>query len=565
MSSLHQLGRYRIEEDKGSRGEAHAYKAFDMVRKRTVLLLTLKPETAANHQRVGRILQNAQAVSELVHPRLGWVWETGSEDGMTYVAERFVNGPSLRERLDESGPLSWGEALQVVEQVAQGLDFLHTRGRVHGALRPENIILSSEVGGVLGGLGVPEAALTLADVETTPEAGNNAREDAAAGPDSEAQPTESAVPQKSRLPERFAAAPYTAPEIWMGEPPSPASDQYALACILVEMLSGAALFGGENVTEICERSLEGPTLPAVWPEDTPWQVEPALERALAQQPAERFASAGDFAAAPERLAARSTNNEEERRRREAQRQARLQAEAQARRQAEEAQRQAALERARREVEEQARREAEAQAAAAAMTATMNLPAEGAEMVGLAAPAETPVPEPRTRKLSPTPSAEATSPQAERQGAASRRLGWPAGAGIVVLLALAWLWGSGRLSGGAGATPTAAASPAATQPALAAPSATASDTPTIEPSVTSSETPAPSPTLTARPTRTATRTSTPTITLSPTATTRAIITRRPPPPRAPPAENPLAREYPKRGIAACLPYPKNFLEWGKIYP
>jgi serine/threonine protein kinase len=527
MSSLRQLGRYRIESFNGSRGEADAYRAFDMIRKRTVLLLALKPETAANQQKLGRILHNAQAVSELVHPRLGWVWETGYEDGVTYVAERFVNGPSLRERLDEGGALGWDEASQVLEQLAQGLDFLHSRGRVHGALRPETITLSPEVGAVLGGLGVPEAPLTLADLETAEEPGTAPQNQDDSGPGDGGPPAQMPIPEDNRPPERFAAAPYIAPEIWMGEASSPAADQYALACIFVEMVSGKPLFAGANASEICERSLEGPTLPAIWPAGTPWQIEPVLERALAQQPAERFASAGDFASAPARMAARTMSSEDERRQREAQRQTRLEAEAQARRQAEDAERQAALERARREVEEQAHREAEPQAA------TVSLPALASASAGAADVPTSPTHEARRRAPARAADGQMALAEKTRSQPAARWLRWPVWAGVILLLALAWLWGSGRLSGGGiAATPTASSSPVITQPALAAPSATASEPPTTEPSATSTETPKPSPTFTRRPTNTATQIASPTVTPTATQTVRPFITRRPPPTREP---------------------------------
>lgn len=538
MSSLSQLGRYRIEAYKGSRGEADVYRAFDMIRKRTVLLLTIKPETAANPQKLNRILHNAQAVSELVHPRLGWVWETGAEDGVTYVAERFINGPSLRERLDEGDPLDWEEASQALEQLAQGLDFLHSHGRVHGALRPENITLSPDVGAVLSGLGVPEAPLTLADLEAPADTEINSSSQASAEFDNGGTPAGQPAPEAGLTPgryaaARYAAAPYTAPEVWMGEAPSPAADQYALACVLVEMLSGKPLFGGADASEICERSLEGPTLPAIWPEGTPWQIEPALERALAQQPAERFASAGDFAAAPARLAARTLNSESERRQREAQRQARLEVEAQARRQAEEAERLAALERARREVEEQARQAAVAQESAAQAAAVSA--AAVAAAVATAPPETTPdgkakESQPGEGRRRPQPhvaTGSAALPATERPRSAVRWARWPIVAGALLLLALAWLWDSGRLPG-SGLTATSTTGPVVTQPALAPTSSVT----TAAPTTAFSETPEPSLTFTPRPTATATRRPTRTPTITATATVTPTETRRPTPTRTP---------------------------------
>jgi serine/threonine protein kinase len=453
MTAPQQLSQYRLEALLTSDRYGEIYRAVDSVRRRTVALRLLRVEEIGDVAAVSRFMQQALRAADLVHPRLAWVWEVGEAEGRYYLVERFVNGPTLAQRLAERGPLSWEEAQAAMAQLAQGLDFAHGRGFDLGAVRPQNIWLSPGLGLALG------------------------------------------LPPNRPIEQREEAL-YTAPELWQGRPHTPASDQYALACVLGEMLTGQPLFDAPTIDEIQARHLGELELPHSLPPDAPWQVELALERALSQRPGERYANSAELAEAPAKLALRGAGDETERERRAALAQTRKLADEQAHRLAEEAARLAALEQARRELEEQLRR-----------------PPPPPETPALQVqPTSEPLPPPE--ELAAPPRAALTD---QWRHTGDRRRSWIAWAGLAaVLLILAGLWLSGRLPGvnplAASLTPspTPAASETLRPTGNPSPTASLTHTATLTPSTTSTHTPIATPTRTPTLTATATETLTPTL-------------------------------------------------------
>jgi serine/threonine protein kinase len=463
MTIPDQLSQYRLEIQLGSDRYGETFRAVDTVRRRTVALRLLRVEQIGDAAAVEQFVQQAQRAADLVHPRLAWVWEAGEDEGRHYLVERFVNGPSLARRLAESGPLGWEEAQTAIAQIAQGLDFAHGRGFDLDAVRPQNIYLSPELGAVLGGLGL---ALGL--------------------------------PPNRPIEDREEAL-YTAPELWQRRLHSPASDQYALACVLAEMLSGRPLFDAPSVDEIHQRHLEELQMPHSFPAGTPWQVELALERALSRQPGQRYANAAEFAEAPAILAQRGAGDEHERERRAALAQARKLAEEQAHRLAEEAARLAALEQARRELEEQVRRVAQPPAE----PDTPTLPAQPGD--GPPADSETHL----------EPHLEAGPSRPRRPAGKGRRwVAWALGAAFILALAGLWLNGRLPLPGPLSATAT--------------PTPTLTATYTLRPTSSPSPTASPTHTATVSPSPTATRTQTPTASTTPTLSASPTQTEQPTP-------------------------------------
>lgn len=493
MVSPERVGHYRIEVRLFDHPGADVFLAVDTVRKRSVTLWVLKQEIFPDRAAELRFFRKAQSASDLIHPHLAWVWETGEADGNQFIVERHIEGPTLRRHLQENGPLSWDEASAAIEQLAQGLDFAHKHGNIHGGIRSELIYISRQLGAVLGGFGAPGPA---AHDLTTAEAD-------------------------------LAGASYWAPELWHGEHPSPASDRYALACVFAEMLGGCPPFAGSSAEAIRDAHHGSPTLPAVWPAGTPLEIEPALERGLAKEPARRYETAVDLAAAPTRLAASGGLTAAERAEREALRLRRLEAAELARREAEETARNEALLQARRELEEQipytaAELEAEAIAAPAPACAKpepeMDSAARGirTETHPPADPEHEPAPEITAADTPPTP----------RRAARRRRTlsAWVSRILVAaILIGAAWaVYSWGWLPGAPPTAPTAAAT-AETLPAVAATAtSTIPPTPTASPSPTPTQTSTPTPTI--RPSNTPSRT--PTQTATPTSTPILTNTRRP---------------------------------------
>ena len=273
MTELKRLGKYSIETRIGSGAYADVYKALDHL-KRTVALKVLKPSLLEDTEARARFVLEAQAAAGLFHPHIATVLDLDEDQGYTFLAMRYVDGPSLAQQLKENGALPWQEALHITRQIAEALDFAHQQGLVHRDVKPGNILLGKTEGAVLTDFGLVRA-MENSGVST----------------------------QSGMTP---GTLPYIAPEIWKGEPAGPTADQYALACVLAEMLTGKVLFAGNTPFALIHKHThEPPPLPEAWSAGVPDGLAQALRRALAKEPAERFASASEFArslAAPEKAA-----------------------------------------------------------------------------------------------------------------------------------------------------------------------------------------------------------------------------------------------------------------------
>ena len=268
MKTITQLGRYQIEAHLGAGAYADVYRALDSTLKRTVALKVLKPALMADLNAFGRFVQEAQVAANLFHPQIATVLDMGEADGHYYLAMRYVDGQSLDRVLAEGGAMRWSQALKIFEQVGDALEFAHKKELVHRDVKPQNIIISDEEGAVLTDFGLVRA-LASSGMTTTG--------------------TMLGTPH------------YMAPEIWEGEQAGPAADQYALACILVEMLTGKVLFDGRTPPAVMGKHFKPPGLPVSWAEGVPAGIDVILRKALAKNPTERYANLEDFSAALENL------------------------------------------------------------------------------------------------------------------------------------------------------------------------------------------------------------------------------------------------------------------------
>ena len=321
---LKNLGRYEIEDPLGSGAYADVYKALDTALERTVALKVLKPALMADEEAFARFLKEARTLANLMHPHIAWVWDLGQADGRYFLAMRYVDGPSLDKLIAQEGCVGWKKAWAITEQVASALSFAHGRGLVHRDVKPQNIIVSPGEGAVLTDFGL---------VKAMEASGLSTRSGAIIG-----------TPQ------------YIPPEVWKGQSSGPAADQYALACVLVEMLTGQRLFDAPTPPAVMLKHFQPTDLPAQWPQETPEEISTILQKALAQEPTERYASIEDFVKAPASLSHQQARRKamEEEARQAAEEKARREAQEHQRRQAKEMERKAEEER-KRQAEELARR------------------------------------------------------------------------------------------------------------------------------------------------------------------------------------------------------------------
>jgi serine/threonine-protein kinase len=207
-----QLGRYRIETLIGTGGMASVYRAFDTVLQRPLAIKVLERtlESAGVDE---RLLREAQTASALSHSNICTVYEIGSENGLTFIAMEFVDGPALAGTL-ATGSLSVDDTLRYGIALASALAHAHERGVIHRDLKAANVILSSSSHPKIVDFGLARRLdAVMADAPTL----------------------ESLAPAGSAIGTPYAMA----PEQVRGAPADARSDVWALGAALYEMVSGS--------------------------------------------------------------------------------------------------------------------------------------------------------------------------------------------------------------------------------------------------------------------------------------------------------------------------------------
>jgi hypothetical protein len=246
---------------------ATVYLAEDLMLRREVALKLLHPDLASTVGRE-RFLREIDITSRLIHPNILPLHDAGEADGRLFYAMPFVEGESLRQRIEREGQLPVPDAIGILQDVAAALNHAHACGVIHRDVKPENILLAAGKA-VVADFGIAHAL------------------DAAGGERLTASGLALGTPG------------YMSPEqASPGARLDPRSDIYALGCVAYEMLAGAPPFTGPTSQSILARHAVDSVPPlrtvrAAVPE----RVERAVLRALAKVPADRFASASEFAAA----------------------------------------------------------------------------------------------------------------------------------------------------------------------------------------------------------------------------------------------------------------------------
>jgi TolB-like protein/Flp pilus assembly protein TadD/tRNA A-37 threonylcarbamoyl transferase component Bud32 len=261
------LGSYEIVRELGRGGMAVVYLARDHKHHRAVALKVLLPELAATLG-ADRFLREIRIAAGLTHPHILPLHDSGEAAGLLYYVMPYVEGQSLRARLEREGPLPLDEALQIARQVLAALGYAHAHGILHRDIKPENILLDSDHA-VVADFGIARAV-------------------SAAG---EATLTETGLAVGTPV--------YMSPEQARAEPQLDGrSDLYSLGCVLYEMLAGSPPFMGATPRAVIARHALDPlpSLRTVRP-GVPEAVERTVARALAKVPADRFADAQQLASA----------------------------------------------------------------------------------------------------------------------------------------------------------------------------------------------------------------------------------------------------------------------------
>lgn len=265
-------GRYQIERELGQGGMAVVFLARDLKHDRRVALKVLRPEVSAS---LGpeRFLREIKLAAGLAHPHILPLHDSGEADGLLYYVMPFAEGESLRERLVREGRLSLGPALAIFGEVADALGYAHAQGVVHRDIKPENILLAA------GHAVVSDFGIALA----IRAAGGGRRTTAGVA---------------------IGTPEYMSPEQGAADADVDGrSDIYSLGCVLFEMLVGRPPFSGSAQTVLAQQVATPPPSLRVTAPEVPPAVAAAVDRALAENPADRYATAAAFAADVERHSA----------------------------------------------------------------------------------------------------------------------------------------------------------------------------------------------------------------------------------------------------------------------
>jgi DNA-binding beta-propeller fold protein YncE/tRNA A-37 threonylcarbamoyl transferase component Bud32 len=239
------LAGYRLDALIARGGMGIVYRATHLALDRPVALKVIARQFADDERFRDRFLRESQLAARLDHPAVVPVFDAREEDGELIVAMRLIEGGDLKKRIESSGPLPPAEAVALLDQIAGALDAAHAAGIVHRDVKPHNIMLEGErayltdfgLAKALGDSGVLSGASIVGTVE------------------------------------------YMSPEQWRGEQIGPPADVYSLGCVLYEALTGVVPYArqaGEAEPEM-PKGLDG-----------------VIERAVAKDPAERYASAGEL-------------------------------------------------------------------------------------------------------------------------------------------------------------------------------------------------------------------------------------------------------------------------------
>jgi serine/threonine protein kinase len=255
-----QVGNYAIEEEIGRGGMGVVYRARDLALQRDVALKVLAPGLTNDSTARSRFQREIKSAVAMEHPHVVPVYDAGFEDGRFYLAMRYVRGRDLWHVLEERGPLPEVRAMRLVGQIASALSSCHEQGVIHRDVKPQNVLVWN-----------------------------------AGGDDEHAFLTDfgiaKAVDEVRRLTSMGALGTrgYMAPELVDGAEPTPACDQYSLACVAFELLTGHLPFSDDDDVD-----LDFPRPLALYAPGTSASVRETVERGLARDPNKRFPDVRSF-------------------------------------------------------------------------------------------------------------------------------------------------------------------------------------------------------------------------------------------------------------------------------
>src|SRR3954453_4364902 len=264
-----EIAGYRIESLIGRGGMAVVYRAEDTRLGRKVALKLLSPQLADNEEFRQRFIRESRLAASLDHPNIVPIYEAGEADGQLFIAMRYVVGSDLKGLLTEGGPLPDDRTLRLLGQIADALDAAHRAGLVHRDVKPANVLVAAalESGRYASG-----GHVYLTDFGLTKRSAEMSAGLTGTG-------------------HFLGTVDYVSPEQIQGKQAGPATDVYALGCVLYECLTGQLPYRRDDDAALLWAHLVElpPPVTAIRPE-LPGAVNAVVTRAMAKDPADRSGS-----------------------------------------------------------------------------------------------------------------------------------------------------------------------------------------------------------------------------------------------------------------------------------
>ncbi len=263
------LGGYELQELIGAGGMASIYKGFDKKLSRLVAVKVMPIVSMGGSEKIllARFRQEAQAIAALRHRNILTIYDYGEEEaeGWAYIVMEHVAGGSLKDRIIPGQPFEWSRALNMIIPVSQALAFAHSQGVIHRDIKPANILMTQDDWPLLADFGL-------------------------------AKMKNSSAPNLTMPGQVLGTMAYAAPEqIQESTVIDARADIYSLGIVLYELLTTKLPFQGQTTFDFLMARLTDPPIPLLTANpDAPPEFVPVIDKALAQEPADRYQSMNDF-------------------------------------------------------------------------------------------------------------------------------------------------------------------------------------------------------------------------------------------------------------------------------
>lgn len=253
--------RYTLMESIGTGGMAYVYRAYDKILDRSVAVKMLRDDLVAHNddfrEFIMRFRMEAQSVAKLSHPNIVTMYDVGHEGDVDYIVMEYVDGETLKKKIDRDGALDEKEALRIAREIAEALEHAHQNHIVHCDIKPHNILITNTGRVKVTDFGIAQAATSTA--------------------------------KHTNVGFILGSAPYLSPEQARGQMADARSDLYSLGIVLYEMLTGRAPFGGQDPVAVAMKQIqEIPIPPSSWHTSISPLAEAVVMKALEKSPLNRY-------------------------------------------------------------------------------------------------------------------------------------------------------------------------------------------------------------------------------------------------------------------------------------